>query len=299
LNPRLKWHLSKYINFYSPAHIDIELSTKCKLNCEFCFRKEYEYPAKNIDIHLVYSIFKQAKEMHIPSIKFNWRGEALEHPAWPEIFMLFKCHGFYTMLNTALAGEYQNCDLETLAWTIDNLKISFDSSAEKIYNEIRKGAEFFQTLANLDRLIKYRKQHNMPGIILNRRTTTISEPDEAFKEFFGNKVEYDIRPAMPRNKNNIYNWENIHYNLPAEINSIRKYCSQPSRRMVIDVDGNVWACCVAYTQDERLWLGNINKMSLKECWDNGIRKIIINNLKENNINYCKTCKNCTSGDSYK
>jgi radical SAM protein with 4Fe4S-binding SPASM domain len=297
MHPRIKWHLAKHLNFSSPAHIDIELSTKCKLNCEFCFRKEYKYPAKNIDTNLVYDIFVQAKEMHIPSVKFNWRGEALNHPDWMRIFRLFKQAGFYTMLNTALADMYNGLELDTLAETIDNLKISFDSSAEAIYNHIRKGADFFQTLSNLDELIKFRKIYNMPKIILNRRTTTISEPDEAFKEFFGNEINYDIRPAIPRNKSNIYKWENIHYDLPYEINSIRKYCVHPSRRLVISENGFVYACCVAYALQPELYLGRLDDKPLKEIWNSEKRMSLINDLNNNVFN--SACKNCTSGDAYK
>ena len=64
------------------------------------------------------------------------------------------------MLNTALADEYTIGELEIIAKHIDNLKISFDSSSYKIYNEIRKGADFFKTLSNLDKLIELRKKYN-------------------------------------------------------------------------------------------------------------------------------------------
>jgi radical SAM protein with 4Fe4S-binding SPASM domain len=289
IKARLKWHLAKYISFSSPAHIDLELSTKCKLNCEFCFRKEHKYPAKDIDLHLVYDIFKQAKEMRIPSIKFNWRGEALSHPNWPEIFMLFKANGFYTMLNTALADTYSEFELNTLAWTIDNLKVSFDSSAEAIYNRIRKGADFFQTLASLDKLSALRKEHNMPKVILNRRTTKISEPDEAFKEFFGDEVDYDIRPAIERNQQDIY----INMLQSGE----RKYCNQPNRRMVISENGFVYACCVAYALQSELYMGRLGDKSLKEIWNSERRLNLIDNLQHRIYN--NACRNCSSMESYK
>ena len=305
---RFKWYTAKYINYSSPVHLDIELSTRCNLNCEFCFRQDYKYEQKDIDNNLARNVILQAEKLGIRSIKFNWRGEATLNKNFKDIIYFAKSLDLHTMLNTSLAMQLNQRQVENIAKNIDELDISIDSMNKETYEKIRKGANFELTLSNLKRLYNYRQKYNMPTIVINRRTSELTtESDEQFIYQLNQigKFKYDIRPAMPRNKNDIYEsrkkiykWQTKKFNYSMTIIKGRKYCGQPSRRMVVDVDGNVWACCVSYTQDKGLFLGNIKEQSLKDIWNLSKRKYIVRNLKKHRF-HCDTCKNCTSGDSYK
>ena len=295
---RFKWYTARYINYSSPVHLDLELSTRCNLNCKFCFRQDYKYSSKDMDYDLANYIIDEAEEMGVKSIKFNWRGEALLNSEFSNIFRSAKISNLYTMLNTSLAQELSANELGIIAIYIDELDVSIDSMHKETYEKIRKGASFERTLINLRHLYDYRQKHNMPSIIINRRTSELTiESDEQFMYQLSQigKFKFDIRPAMPRNKEDFY-FEDIYY--IGEFPRQRKYCGQPSRRMVVDVEGDVWACCVSYTDEEALFLGNIKDENLSEIWDSEKRKGLVGLLKYNIFNN-ETCKNCASGEAYK
>lgn len=296
---RLKWHLAYYFNFKAPLHLDIELTSFCNLNCIFCFRKDKAYKKiKNgfIDFELIETILKEAKEIGVKSIKFNWRGEGTLYYLYEQAISLAHSLGFFIYINTNLSLNYSVNFLEMLASKVDVLKVSFDSINEDIYEEIRKNANFKIVIDNIQFLAELRKFLKKPKLIISRRVANIKglESNKEFKKYFKDRkidyIKFDIRPAMKRNQEEIYKNKIINRN-------IRKYCGHPSRRLVISWNGNVYACCVAYFEQEELYLGNIKEKSLKEIWNSRKRKNLISNLKNNIFN--NACLNCTSKDAYK
>lgn len=282
---RLKWHTAKFINYSAPPHLDIELSTKCNLNCEFCFRKEVKFKKMNMPEEMMLDIYCQAKELGVKSFKLNWRGEGILNSNWGSMWD----GETFLYLNTSLSMDLTNREIKEIAKYIDVLSVSIDSINAEGYDKIRRGGWFLKTWNNFLLLDYCREWFKKSKIIINRRTSKLTiDTDNEFKEKFnGRHVKFNIKPAMPRNKKNIYQVENKE----------RKYCGQPSRRMVIDVEGNVWACCVAYKRQPELYLGNINNDSLKNIWNSDKRKKLVSDLKHGIYN--NACLNCTSKDSYK
>jgi radical SAM protein with 4Fe4S-binding SPASM domain len=295
---RIKWILAPYINFSSPTHIDIELSTRCNLDCAFCFRKEAKYKRDDISHELLDKIIHDAAKWKNLSIKFNWRGEAVLHPNFFDIIRHFKNKGYITELNTSLSQDLTVFDIFSIASNIDRLSISIDSANSKIYESVRKGAKFLRTWTNFLNLRWIRCLENMPKIIVNRRTSKLTEKESnvEFKNTFRDSrgetnVIFNISPAQARNKGPIYTG--------GIITKKRKYCGQPSRRMVIGVDGKVWACCHAYKEQTELYLGDINLYSLQEIWDGVYREMLVAMLKDKNFQWPEVCLQCQNRESYK
>ena len=294
LKARFLWNLARYTDLKKPAHVDLELSTKCPLRCAFCYRNEVEFEKKNIDHALAERVLLQAEFYGIPSIKYNWRGEALENPL--ELYWALNSFpSFYTMLNTALPRVNDLRIIDDLAKYVDDLKISIDSADRIIYCTVRKGMNpkgFKVLMSNVEALAGLRKKYGKAKLIISRRTSTLteSETDEQFKKAFKG-VKFDIKPAIQRNNENIYQMPPIGKGFTY---SNRKYCGQPSRRLVIDVDGNVWACCVAYKGQDELLLGNLDDNNLDEIWNGEKRKKLVKDLKNGILN--GACAECTSSD---
>jgi radical SAM protein with 4Fe4S-binding SPASM domain len=288
---RLKWILSPYINFRYPVHIDLELSTKCNLNCEFCFRQEIKYKKQDIDEAVLNKVWSEITLWKSPlSVKFNWRGEAVLNPDFYLLAERLKRYGIITELNTSLSQQLTHEQLWCIANYTDRLSISIDSMIAINYEKIRKGADYCLTMTNFDTLYYYRQLTNLPKIIINRRTSKLTEEesDFEFKQDFlidGKKnLEFNIKPAQSRNNKNIYT-KQLKKN---------KYCGQPSRRMVVGVDGKVFACCHAYKEQPELYLGNVKENSLKELWNSfDKRKKLVQELKNGIMN--KACLECPLG----
>jgi len=294
---RLKWYLAYWINFKAPIHIDVELTSYCNLDCAFCFRRNKNFDDGFIDFWIVEKILKEAIELGVQSVKFNWRGEATLYPLYLQAINLAYALGFFIYINTNLTLNYSSDFLETIASKVDILKVSFDSTRKHVYEKIRKKADFYKVIDNLYFLEYLRKIFKMPKLIISRRTTNIKdlESNKEFKKWFKKMslkyVKFDIKPAMKRNQEKIFKTKIVNKNK-------RKYCGHPSRRLVISWEGNVYVCCVAYNEPQELYLGNIKKESLKSIWNNKKRKELIKNLKKN-IFTNKMCKFCTSRDAYK
>jgi len=278
---RLKWYLARWINFKNPVHIDLEVSTKCPLQCDFCFRQETKIIPKNITKELIDIVLNQAK---CKSMKFNWRGESLSTNRLYYALRMAKVKDIWTMLNTSLCIPVD--DMEKVAYNVDEIKVSFDSSILEIYEQIRKGGNFDQIVKRIFLLRYYRNEHNKKPLVISRRTVKISEPDAAFKKYFEG-FKTDIRPAIPRNESKIYDYQ---------MSKGRKYCGQPSRRVVIDVNGNCWACCCAYKEPKELYLGNVHETSIENIWNGYKRLKIVKQLKKGILN--KACAECVSKEAF-
>lgn len=289
---RAKWKAAPYINFKTPVHVDLELTTNCNLNCDFCYRQSTNIISKEMDFKVMKNVFSQLRNsFKIKSIKFNWRGEAINarNFYFAVGWVLDLPYKVSMEINTSLSRIITDREylFDELA-VFDKVKVSIDSMNPEIYKRIRKGGDLKRTIYNLQRLQVQRGYREK--VIISRRTTNYTEPDLEFIEKLKNKiiseVAFDIRPADPRNKKDIYK-------INTEV--IRKYCGQPSRRLVIGADGKAWACCSAHEEPQDLYLGNANEQSLKEIWDGSKRKALVKSLKKGDLP--EACKNCTNQDA--
>jgi radical SAM protein with 4Fe4S-binding SPASM domain len=245
-----------------------------------------------MDSGTVQRILLEAKGLGVKSVKFNWRGESTLHPYYIQILNYAKELGFFVYVNTSLSAVYNIEFLEGLAIIPDVLKVSIDSIYKETYEKIRKNGDFNRTLSCLVTLSAYREYYNKSKIIISRRRIKDDglETDEKFKSFFidsGFYVDFDIKDAIIRNREGVYKYNKL----------VRKYCGQPSRRLVIAVDGDVYACCVAYNEDNILCYGNIHYDTLEDIWKGEQRKNLVYRLKNNK--HLGTCKNCTSNDGWR
>lgn len=287
---RLKWHIAPYINFKAPVHVDIELTSVCNLSCIFCHQQNRKYKLGAMSLDKVKDILQQCYELGVKSVKFNWRGESTLHKNFPEILEIAHNYGFFIYCNTNLYVTDKGKLLSSLAKWVDVLKVSIDTMQHHAYRNIRKGSDLSTVITNLMILARLRRKYKMPPVIVSRRTIPKMETDEEFKSWFiksSEKFKFDIRPAMPRNKSNIFGKQKARK---------RKYCGQPSRRLVIGWDGKVFTCCVAYNEPRNLCL--IINPNINAAWNNGNRETIIDNLKKG-YGYPIDCDSCTSKDAYK
>lgn len=289
---RLKWHLAPYINFSAPVHVDIELTSRCNLKCTFCHQQNHQYKLGYMEYVQAEELIKQCADIGVKSVKFNWRGESTQYPYFTKLLEYAQKLGLFTYVNTNLSTDYHSGVLRGLAKFTDILKVSIDSIYGGTYARIRKGARLTRTLKNLMRLAEYRKKNKMPPIIISRRTIGDMEPDRQFTNYFKRiakehsiKFKFDIRPAMPRNKS-----------MKKQNERKRKYCGQPSRRLVIGWDGKAFPCCVAYDESIDLFIMGAKHFNIKEIWDMS-KEVIPRDNK--GLVKLETCRNCTSKDAYK
>ena len=281
---RFLWHIAPHVPLPFPVHIDLELTSHCNLKCSFCHRENKKFKDGQFSFLSMTDFFSS----YFRSIKFNWRGEPTLDSMLPHWLSFARTKKRETMLNTNAAAQI--LDITTLAH-VDDLKVSFDSCLPMVYESIRKGARFHRTLQNIIYLAMARGVYKRKPLTISRRETEETESNDLFKSFFqslGIDVEFDIAPAIKRNENGGF----LKNDRP------RKYCGQPSRRLVIGWNGDVFACCVAYNEPQQLRLGNIHTETIHEIWKSPKRKALVRKLKKG-LYPCDECVNCTSRDAYK
>lgn len=86
-------------NIIGPSYLDIDITNKCNLNCNYCWdhspllkdsKKDIEWLNKSIDFELFKKIVLEAKEMRTQQIGFGGSGEPLLHPKVREMISFIK-----------------------------------------------------------------------------------------------------------------------------------------------------------------------------------------------------------------
>ena len=272
-----------------PLCVDIELSAACNLRCPFCFIQSKEYrrpksPFMNYD--LARSILLEAVTLGVPSVKFNWRGEATMHPDFSKII--------------SYAGELSVCGkrfLDILVNTNGNypfhvsyglmhatkVMFSVDSLNPETYAKMRKGGGLNKVINNISGLVELGHKN-----VWVRRVVTDDNRSEDFAAAarkiwsFGGKVaehhvferagDQDVPPG-------------------------RAYCGYPSQRLVISTEGRVYPCCVDY--GETMCMGDMRVDGLAEIWQSAEMQMLRHTLKKGlKSAYPSACKSCTSWMAY-
>ena len=111
---------------------------------------------------LAFKLIDQASELGIPSMKFNWRGEPLLNPKFPEIVDYAKQKGILeTLINTNATKLDEKMSEAIIKSGLDIMIYSFDGGTKKIYEKMRPGRfnknNFDDIYRNISNFYKIRK----------------------------------------------------------------------------------------------------------------------------------------------
>ncbi len=134
----------------------LELTTKCNLNCTYCFRKFLSSrEITEIDLDIARAIIKKASKSGVKRIVLSGWGEPLTHPDILEVISAIKSSGMEVLLNTngVLLEEYVR-DIHRLR--VDSLVVSIDSASDEIYSKLRLGGDLYKIVHALQELRELR-----------------------------------------------------------------------------------------------------------------------------------------------
>ena len=289
---RLKWHLAKYIDFKYPVHLDLELNNNCNQKCIACWHSERELPFKiNImSLSQAKKFLDEGKELKIKSVKFNLRGEPLLHPYLYEIIKYAKKIGYIeTMINTN--GIFLDQQLiNSLNKYLDTMIISIDSFEIDEYCEIHNCTkrDFRKLMENLKILSKMWIKNKLKMKVKLNYHLNLYNKNLSLERYYTNFSMFKL----------IKNYTRKRYGKDIVIDDIYKKrlkkCPHMQRRITVLADGKIYPCCMCYTENIYLQLG---EKGLVNAW-NSLKRLL---LKQNYIRrqYLKICENCTSNEIYK
>lgn len=252
--------------------INFESSTSCNARCTFCPRYEMTRPRGEMSDELFHKIIKDGKAMGIRAYSPFMNGEPFVFPRiWQWLDYMEKERVWVSLFTNA---EFLDVERLIKYTNIQYVNCSLNAATKETYNKIMRGPNYDIVIKNIDTLLKLAPFHTRVSFVTC--DDNIHELEQ-FKSMYRSKK---------RKVNGFANWTGDRY---AEI--ARKGNKIPCwvllHQMFILWDGSVVPCCMDY--NGKMILGDANKNTLKEIWDNysWMRK------KHQNFDFdIPVCNNC-------
>lgn len=277
-----------------PLYLVLEQQYRCNLRCPMCLipypeKRMFNVPEAVMPDDIFEKVMAEAEQWGCPSISMNNTEEPLLNKKVFERIQRARRAGFVDVfMNTN--GVLLDADrAERLIDSgLTRLLIGFDGHTKEVYEKVRKGANFEQVKANVERFLEIREKKNslFPLVRLSFVVSEVNQHElEAFKEYWMGRVDYLAiqEYQMPP----VQNPELRGVALPGTTTIYD--CDQPFNRMIIRPNGDVNPCCSfwAYT----LNLGSVREKSVHEIWHSeGFNKIRESFRAGKDLE--KTCVNC-------
>ena len=168
------WEI-KPADYSGPKELMVELTTKCNLNCLYCFRR-FLNPSeiKDMDIELLRKVINEASEVGVKRISLSGWGEPLTYPHVLEAISMIKSKGMEVLLNTngTLLKEFIE-DIHRLR--VDYLVVSVDAPEQGSYGATRRGGKLLDVVTALKELKELRmKGSPLPDLRLQLTLTKLN-----------------------------------------------------------------------------------------------------------------------------
>jgi len=238
-----------------PLHVDIELSSRCNLNCVYCGKQHLLKPGYlgDMSMELFCRIVDQCAAGGVESIGLSYRGEPLLNRQAPEMVAYAKKAGIdhvsfcsNGMLLVPVLAE------KLIRAGLDEITVSAQGATAESFEHSRIGANFAAVVRNVDAFMKCKKRLGVSLPKLRIQAVELPELDkEGFLAFWTPRCDEVVTVA---------------YRPPCDGAEMRGdwCCSQLWRRMTVEWDGCILPC---NNNDLRTASpGNANEISLGEAW---------------------------------
>lgn len=256
-----EYPVRRYVSEY-PLSLEFQISDVCNLKCPMCYRSQSGY-AQESQKFMEFAVFKRAIDetaWKVPAIRFNSSGESVLHPQFIEMVKYAKDHGAIEVSFITNAGTIGPELFEKLLLAgVDWMTVSVDGIYEE-YEKIRyplKFQELYEKLSDM-REIKRRYLSPKPAINVQGVWPMIEKDIEKYIELMTPVSDYI-------NYNAYIDMEKLYDDCFSEAEP-EFTCAQPYQRLLIQMNGNVLACCGATTAKEQGIVGNVTESSVYEIW---------------------------------
>ncbi len=284
---------------YFPSKLWIETSGICNLACRLCVNKDLPDDKKNnMDFDLFRTIINEAKT-GVYEVNLFHRGEPLVNPEIVEMINYAANSGIKTRLHTNAVLLDPEMSAKLIKSGLHRISFSFDGYTKEMYEKNRTGAGYEDVLIKINEFLKIKK-----ALFSKTPHTTIQiiEYDEDLKPEELKKQKRKFFSAFKNNPPDRFvtrkphNWGGSLKTTGPENNSIDSQkikiskCTFPWYAMVILSDGKVLPC----PQDffGRLEIGDINKKSIKEIFNDNKIMFLRRRFSNKDINDLHPCSNC-------
>lgn len=267
----------QYRNYTSiqphPLCVDIEVAAVCDLACPFCFRQSIVTADKIMKLSDFETIINQVKDLQVPSVKLNWRGEPLLHPQIVEMIEMCKASGVLeVIINTNATRLDEEIARGLIKSGLDRIIYSFDGGTKTTYEKMRPGRFHLNTFEDVySNIVRFNEIRNSEKAFWPRTqiqmivTEETKNEQEKFISNFRDHVDYvsvkpyterggaltEVAPELyseienTRNELGLDGGAEIRWDIEGNlyVSTGRLPCEQPFQRLMITYDGIVSMCC--------------------------------------------------------
>jgi radical SAM protein with 4Fe4S-binding SPASM domain len=280
-----------------PIHLNIGLNYGCNAKCRGCIyhlplqdRNWQANPKSTISFNKYCEIIDEGVANGLCSIALSGWNEPLMKKDLVQFINYAKEKGiidisFHTngiLLTKERSEELVNSGLTTIM-------VSIDAFNKETYKKVYQIDKLDVVKFNVLKFIELRECKELPLVLVTFVISKISKDElSEFWMFWKDKADY-VRIQSFSNPfwgNDIYDKIEDEFRIETGM-GITTECYSPFKRLLVESDGNVYACCSSYGLE--YIVGNIYEESILSIW-NGNR---IKELREKvNLGLEKTIKNC-------
>lgn len=253
---RLQWkYFPRKIVPSFPLNIDIEISSRCQILCEHCFRQYVDVGENDLmPLSLYKKIVAECGRYGLFTLKFSMRGEPLLHPDIVEMVRFAKEQGIKEVWINTNGGLITDALADGLMRAgVDWITMSFDGLG-KMYESIRKPLRYEESLEKL-RLLRRTRDRLNANTLLNVQSLWSAIKDNPHEYISLMKTIVDRVAYNPD-----MNFKEII--LEPDDGFV---CPRLWQRLCITSRGNYLKCPSDFQMEEIL--GTVDDYTVKEAWD--------------------------------
>ena len=238
-----------------PLNVDIEVSSKCQINCDHCFRQYMDIGEDAfMPLEMYKTIVSECGREGLFTLKFSMRGEPLMHPDIVEMVRYAKEQGIKEVwINTNGGVLTEQLAHGLIEAGTDWITVSFDG-LEKMYESIRKPLKYEDSLEKL-KMLRCVRDELRANTLLNVQTiwSAIKDNPQEYVDLMESIVD---RVA--------YN-PDMNFKEYILIPDDTFVCPRLWQRISITSTGKYLKCPSDFKMEEVL--GNVTEYSVKEAWN--------------------------------
>jgi radical SAM protein with 4Fe4S-binding SPASM domain len=264
------------------------------LSCPHCptGRKLIEKTDKRLTI----GDFKSYIDSLLPELMYlnlYFQGEPFLNKDLPEMIRYAADNGVFTCVSTNGNSLTENTIIKLKESGIGRLIICLDGASSESYSTYRVGGKFDRVVDAIRLSVKYKLPLEVQCLLLS---TTENEVDEikllcknlGVRRLVFKKAQFYDDYLVPKNPKNLRYKRNSSGKLVPKA-KLKNKCWRLFSTIVIDVDGNVPACC--FDKSAKYSFGNLKYASLNDVWLGSkamkFRQTILKNRK--GVDICNNC----------
>jgi len=278
-----------------PLLWQIEPTNACMMNCVMCPRKNMKRKVGFMDLNLFKKIIDQAK--YNDHLLMHHYGDPLIHPKIDEMIRYVRSKGIIPGMSVNPKLLTRKMCERLIDAGLGVIIISLDGIDDKTYKYYRgKEANYDEAVKNINTLIEVKREKNSDlyvevQMIKMKKTKGDTEKFEKLWNKDGvNKVAIKPFITFDGSDQEIINQADEETLSKKFKEKQKPNCSWPWVSLVVMWDGKVVTCC--YDYDGKYVVGDLNKESLREIWNNKKMRLIRRQIKNNELHQNPLCKTC-------